>query len=39
MGDKNPKKALKKKKTVAKVVSEPMIMPEPELIRKIKKQK
>lgn len=39
MGDKNPKKLKKKKKVTENVFQEPVIVSEPELIRKPKKIK
>lgn len=39
MGDKNPKKMNKKKKSVEKVSEEVKVVAEPEIIKKLKKQK
>lgn len=39
MGDKNPKKAMKKKKIVENPVVETVIVPEAQMNKKIKKQK
>ncbi len=38
MGDKNPKKMPKQKKTAAKPIVAPVIQAEPELIKKAKKE-
>lgn len=37
MGDKNPKKAKKKKKEPLKLTAIPTVLPEPELVKKPKK--
>lgn len=39
MGDKNPKKMKKKKKTIEKPVAEPTVLAVPELVKKLKKEK
>lgn len=39
MGDKNPKKMAKKKKADIKPTTEKIILPEPEIAKKIKKGK